>query len=86
MPPPVPAPIRIERTPPGCVAALYEQRKVHPVGEFAILEDQLCSFIVNYTTDHAVRFDLQGNPVEFFPRAYCPMQVSLTLGSRNPLF
>jgi hypothetical protein len=43
-------------------------------------------FIVNYTTDHAVRFDLQGNPVEFFPRAYCPMQVSLTLGSRNPLF
>jgi hypothetical protein len=37
-------------------------------------------FIVNYTPDHAVRFDLQGNPVGFFPRAYCPWQVTLTLG------
>jgi hypothetical protein len=48
MPPPVPAPIRIERTPPGCAAALYEQRKVHHVGEFAILEDQLCSFTSDF--------------------------------------
>jgi len=33
--------------------------------------------------DHAVRFDLQGNPVEVFPRAYCPGQVTLTLGGRK---
>jgi hypothetical protein len=37
-------------------------------------------FIVNYTPDHAVRFDLQGNPVESFLRAYCPGPVTLTIG------
>jgi len=27
-------------------------------------------YIVNYTPDHAVRFDLNGDPVEAFNRAY----------------
>jgi hypothetical protein len=40
-------------------------------------------FIVNYTPDHAVRFDLQGKPVETFTRAYRPMEVTLTLGRRE---
>jgi Terminase RNaseH-like domain len=30
------------------VAALYEQKKVHHVGTFAALEDQLCSFTSDY--------------------------------------
>jgi hypothetical protein len=40
-------------------------------------------FIVNYTPDHAVRFDLDGNPTEFFPRAYSPQKVTLTVGGRK---
>jgi hypothetical protein len=32
-------------------------------------------FIVNYTPDHAVRFGLEGNPVEDFSRAHIPGQV-----------
>ncbi len=36
-------------------------------------------FIVNYTPDSAVRFDLDGNPVEHFARAYTPGQVELFL-------
>jgi hypothetical protein len=39
-------------------------------------------FIVNYTPDHAVRFDCEGCPVETLTRAYRPGQVSLTLGRR----
>jgi predicted phage terminase large subunit-like protein len=30
------------------VSALYEQRKVHHVGSFAMLEDQLCSFTTDF--------------------------------------
>jgi hypothetical protein len=32
-------------------------------------------FIVNYTPDSAVSFDLHGNPVEHFDKAYIPGQV-----------
>ena len=39
-------------------------------------------FIVNYTPDHAVRFDLEGKPVETLARAYRPGEVTLYLGSR----
>ena len=28
-------------------------------------------FVINYTPDHAVRFDLLGNPVEVLDTAYC---------------
>ena len=41
-------------------------------------------FIVNYTPDHAVRFDLDGRPVETFNRAYRPGEVTIYL--RNRLF
>lgn len=40
-------------------------------------------FIVNYTPDHAVRFDCEGCPVETLTRAYLPGQVNLTLGRRT---
>jgi hypothetical protein len=40
-------------------------------------------FVVNYTPDRAVRFDLEGNPVECFPREYFPGEVTLTLGNRK---
>jgi hypothetical protein len=37
-------------------------------------------FVVNYTPDRAVCFDLEGNPVECFPRAYSPGEVTLMIG------
>ena len=39
-------------------------------------------FIVNYTPDHAVRFDLEGRPVETLAHAYRPGEVTLYLGGR----
>src|SRR4029079_5214834 len=39
-------------------------------------------FIVNYTPDHAVRFDLDGRPVETLTRAHRPREVTLYLGGR----
>lgn len=39
-------------------------------------------FIVNYTADHAVRFDLEGRPMETLARAYRPGEVTLHLGGR----
>ena len=40
-------------------------------------------FIVNYTPDSAVRFDLDGNPVEHFDRAYIPGQVEVFIGKHK---
>jgi hypothetical protein len=40
-------------------------------------------FIVNYTPDSAVRFDLDGNPVEHFDRAYIPGQVRCSSESKS---
>jgi hypothetical protein len=39
-------------------------------------------FIVNYTPDHAVRFDCEGHAVETLARAYRPDQVTVSLGRR----
>ena len=39
-------------------------------------------FIVNYTPDHAVRFDCEGRPIETLTRAYRPGEVGATLGRR----
>jgi hypothetical protein len=39
-------------------------------------------FIVNYTPDHAVRFDVEGRPVETLTRAYRPGEVTLYLSGR----
>jgi hypothetical protein len=40
-------------------------------------------FIVNYTPDSAVRFDLDGTPVEMFDRAYAPGHVEILIGGRK---
>jgi hypothetical protein len=40
-------------------------------------------FIVNYTPDSAVRFDLDGAPVEMFDRAYAPGHVEILIGGRK---
>jgi hypothetical protein len=40
-------------------------------------------FVVNYTPDCAVQFDLNGDPVEVFDRAYSPGQVSIQIGRRK---
>jgi hypothetical protein len=37
-------------------------------------------FFVNYAPDFAVRFDLNGHPVEAFPRAYSPGEAELQIG------
>jgi hypothetical protein len=40
-------------------------------------------FIVNYTPDSAVRFDLDGNPFEHFDMAYRPGQVEVFIGKQK---
>ena len=40
-------------------------------------------FIINYTPNCAVRFDIDGNPVEEFERAYRPGEVELFLRGRK---
>jgi len=40
-------------------------------------------FIVNYTPDCAVRFDLNGNPVEAFDHAYEPGNVTIAMGGKE---
>jgi len=39
-------------------------------------------FIVNYSPDHAVRFDREGQPVETLTHAYRPGEVTVALGQR----
>ena len=40
-------------------------------------------FVVNYDPDHAIRFDLDGNPVEVLNHAYRPGEVPLTVGGKT---
>ncbi len=40
-------------------------------------------FVVNYTPDHAVRFDLNGEAVEVLDRAYIPFAVDVFIGKRK---
>ncbi len=40
-------------------------------------------FIVNYTPDSAVRFDLDGNPVERFDQAFTPGLVDVFIGKQK---
>ena len=39
-------------------------------------------FIVSYSPDRAVKFDLTGNADENFPKAYCTGQALLLIGGR----
>ena len=40
-------------------------------------------FVVNYDPDRAIRFDLDGNPVEVLAHAYRPGEVTLTIGRKT---
>jgi hypothetical protein len=40
-------------------------------------------YIVNYTPEFAVRFDLEGNPIEVLPRAYSPEPFELQIRTRK---
>ena len=40
-------------------------------------------FVVNYDPDHAIHFDLDGNPVEVLNHAYRPDEVTLTIGGKT---
>ncbi len=40
-------------------------------------------FIVNYTPDSTVRYDLDGDPVEHFDRAYRPGQAEVFIGKQK---
>src|SRR5580704_11143259 len=40
-------------------------------------------FILNYTPDFAVRFDLLGDPVETFDHAYSPGDVTIAIGGKE---
>lgn len=40
-------------------------------------------FVVNYSPDSTVHFDLDANPVEHFDRAYTPGQVEVLIGKRK---
>ena len=48
-----------------------------------LLHELAAIVVTNYTPDRAMRFDLESNPVEFFPRAYFPGDVTLRLGNRK---
>jgi hypothetical protein len=47
-----------------------------------LIPDTTTGFVVNYTPDHAMRFDLEGKPIETLARAYQPGEVVLCLGGR----
>jgi hypothetical protein len=40
-------------------------------------------FIINFTPARAVRFDIKGDPVETFSKAYDPGHVEVTLGKKT---
>lgn len=40
-------------------------------------------FVINYTPDHAVRYDLAGNEIEVLSKAYRPGDVTLFLGGKS---
>jgi hypothetical protein len=68
-----------------------EQIRLGPLAQFVadavlaewLLHELAAVVVTNYTPDRAVRFDLENNPVDFFPRAYFPGEVTLRLGNRK---
>ena len=40
-------------------------------------------FVINYTPDRAVRFDIRGNPIELLPVAYIPGKVQIEISGRR---
>src|SRR5665213_1775059 len=73
-------PLDLSQPPVTFVAQAVSVAKRTPLAPF---HGTTTGFIVNYTPDSAVRFDLGGNPIEHFDRAYVPGQVELFLGGRK---
>jgi hypothetical protein len=72
-------PLDLSQTPVSYAAqALAVVRKTPEVKFFG----RTTGFIINYTPDHAVRFDIEGRPVETLTSAYRPGEVSVALGRR----
>lgn len=44
---------------------------------------RLLGIVVNFTPDHAVRFNLEGTPLEILPHAYRSGEVTLSIGGRR---
>ncbi|HXY58167.1 MAG TPA: hypothetical protein VEH76_06275 [Methylocystis sp.] len=73
-------PLDLSKAPVTYAAQAHEFAKRTPQVTFF---GRTTGFIVNYTPDHAVRFDLDGNPVEHFNRAYILEQVEVFVGKRR---
>jgi hypothetical protein len=63
----------------------YAERALAVVRKTPVVEffGPATGFVVNYTPDHAVRFDLQGRAVETLAQAYRPGEVTLYIGGRK---
>ena len=73
-------PLNLSQPPVTYAAQAHEFAKKTPDTKFF---GPTTGFIVNYTPDSAVRFDLQGNPVEHFERAYVPDEVEVFIGKQK---
>ena len=72
-------PLDLSQPPANYAAQALAVARRTPVVEFF---GATTGFIVNYTPDHAVRFDLEGRPVETLVYAYRPGEVTLYLSGR----
>src|SRR5690349_6065753 len=52
-------------------------------GGFVPFFGQVLGFVVNYSPDQAVRYDLDGTPVEVLPTAYRIGEVQLWIGKKR---
>ena len=73
-------PLDLSLPPVTYAAQAHKVAKKTPVLAF---HGPTTGFIVNYTSDSAVRFDLDANPVEQFDRAYTPGEVELFIGRQK---
>lgn len=65
------------------LAALPTRTRLGPTGLRGVwFFGRVLGIVVNFTLDHAVRFDLEGMPLEVLPTAYRPGEVILSLGGR----
>ena len=68
----------------ACSPASYARQALAVARNTPVLafHGKTVGFIVNYDPDHAIQFDLDGNPIAQLDGAYSPGQISLFLGSR----
>lgn len=74
--------IKIDATKSAIAYAVQAQAVAQNAGEIPFV-GKCIGFIVNYTANKAVRFDLSGNPVETFEKAYVPGHSGVFMGNRR---